>query len=90
MPEVLATTLDQLRALDNQALTEMARSHLSIEESAQLEALNLKQQRNGLDTQEQQWRDDMLRQYERTLLIRAEAAGLRQERGVEVPLHVQR
>ncbi|MGI8916281.1 MAG: hypothetical protein ACR2JY_21325 [Chloroflexota bacterium] len=90
MPEVLATTLDQLRALDNQTLVEMARSHLSTEESAQLEALNLKQQPNGLGTQEKQWRDDLLRQYERTLLIRAEAAGLLQERGVEVAILVQR
>ena len=86
IPEVLAATLDQLRVLDNQTLMEIARSHLSTEESAQLEALNLKQQRDGLDTQERQWRDDLLRQYERTLLIRAEAVGLLQERGVEVAL----
>ena len=86
IPEVLAATLDQLRVLDNQTLMEIARSHLSTEESAQLEALNLKQQRDGLDTQERQWRDDLLRQYERTLLIRAEAAGLLQERGVELAL----
>jgi len=62
----------------------MARSHLSAEESAQLEAFNIKQQREGLDVHERQSRDDLLRQYERTVLIRVEAVGLLQERGVEV------
>ena len=89
-PDKLASPLDQLRLLDNQSLMHMAQSHLSREESAQLEALNLKQQREGLDRHERQRRDDLLAQYERTLLIRAEAAGLLQERGVEVAAIVRR
>ncbi len=90
VPDDLASPLDQLRLLDSQTLLQMARSHLSTEESAQLEGLNLKQQREGLDSNERQWRDDLLRQYERTLLIRAEATGLLKERGVEVATLVQR
>ena len=90
LPDALASTLDQLRLLDSQTLLQMARSHLSAEESAQLEAFNMKQQREGLDAHERQCRDDLLRQYERTLLVRAEAAGLLQERGVEVATILQR
>ena len=68
----------------------MAQIHLSTEESAKLEALNLKQQREGLNADERRWRDDLLWQYERTLVVRAEAAGLLKERGVDVATLVQR
>lgn len=90
LPDALTATLDQLRLLDSQTLQQMARSHLSTEESAQLEDFNLKQQAEGPDTHERQWRDDLLRQYERTVLIRAEAAGLLKERGIEIGTLVQR
>lgn len=89
-PDELVSPLDQLRLLDNQTLMDMAQNHLSTEESAQLEALNLKQQREGLSLHERQWRDELLDQYERTILVRAEAAGLLQERGVEVATIVRR
>lgn len=90
LPDELASPLEQLRLLDSQTLLTMAQSHLSTDESAQLEALNLKQQREGLNAGERQRRDDLLRQYERTLLVRAEAAGLLEERGVEVATLVRR
>ena len=92
MPGGVTDGLDQLRALDTPTLTELAQTRRSEEESAEIEALNLQQQRDGLGAEERRRRDTLLRRYERSLLIRAEAAALLQERGVDLAplLHAPR
>lgn len=83
-PADLGATLDQLKQLDSQTLAQLARSRLSPDESVTLEELNFKQQREGLDPTERQNRDALVFQYERHLLVRAEAVALLKERGFDV------
>jgi hypothetical protein len=77
----LAETLESLQTLDDQALWNAARGRLAAEVSAGLEALHHKQQREALTDAEAQRLADLMRQYERHMLIRAQAAALLRQRG---------
>lgn len=80
----LREVLDSLALLDDEALWRAARMRLPDDISARLEALHLKRQRNGLIKAEEQETALHLRQYERTMLIRAHAAVLLKQRGFDV------
>ncbi|MBI4675380.1 MAG: hypothetical protein HY741_27360 [Chloroflexi bacterium] len=80
----LRDTLAQLTTLENDALWRAAQSHLSAEISAELEALHWKRQREGLSAVEDEKRQEYVRQYEHSMLIRAQAAALLQQRGFDV------
>jgi plasmid stability protein len=92
--ELLATTvpangeLDHaitgLALLDNAALENAAASRLPGELSAELESLHFKQQRKGLSDIESARCAELVRAYERSMLVRAHAAALLKKRGVEV------
>ncbi len=84
LPPELADAISGLEALDAEELWRVARSRLPSEASSRLEALNLKQQSEGLDESERQtlWR--LVRQYEKVLLMRARSASLLKERGHDV------
>jgi len=84
LPGELGATLEQLKQLDSRTLVQLARSHLSADELGHLEALNFKQQREGLDSTDRQERDALLFQYERHLLVRAESVALLKERGFDI------
>ncbi|HHJ07214.1 MAG TPA: hypothetical protein ENK24_06915 [Anaerolineae bacterium] len=84
LPDDLAEAISHLHLLDNQALWRAARSHLSPEDAARMEALHLKRQREGLAESEIQTLDDLVRQYERAMLVRAQAAALLKQRGYDV------
>lgn len=85
LPPDLSDLLDQMTLLDDDALWQAARHHLDVEVAARLEALNLQAQREGkLDVTEQAERDQLVRQYEQAMLVRAQAIRLLHERGHDV------
>lgn len=82
-PEI-EQALASLDALDVQALEGAARSRLAIELSSELESLHFKQQREGLSNTESARCEELVRAYEKAMLIRAHAAALLKERGIDV------
>ncbi len=80
----LESAITPLALLDDDALWRAARSRLSSEASAQLEALHFKRQRDGLTDLEAQTTRSLVGQYERTMLVRAAAAALLKRRGYDV------
>ena len=79
-----------LDLLDDAAVERAARSRLASELAAELESLHLKQQREGLTEAESARCSELVRAYERSMLMRAHAAALLKKRGVDVsPLVAQ-
>ncbi len=74
-------SLSQLASLADETLWQLARSHLSPEESAELEDLHLKRQSQGLTPRENARTAFLVGQYERTMVLRAHAALMLKERG---------
>ncbi|HEY8742383.1 MAG TPA: Arc family DNA-binding protein [Chloroflexota bacterium] len=81
LPNDLAEALEPLAVLDDEALWRAARSHLDARLATELELLNVQQQGEGLLPSDDQRRLLLLRQYERAMLVRAQAAALLKERG---------
>jgi plasmid stability protein len=84
LPADLAEAISPLALLDNEALWRAARSHLPAEAAAQMEDLHLKRQREGLTEVEEATLKGLVRQYERTMLVRGQAAALLKARGHDV------
>lgn len=80
----VAQALEDLGRLNDAELWRAARNRLSDEASSQLEALNFKQQRESLTPAEKETLDQLVHQYDRAVLLRAEAARLLKERGHDV------
>jgi hypothetical protein len=76
LPVDLNEAISPLSLLDDAALWRAARSRMADETAAQLEALHLKRQRDGLTATEDQTLAGLVRQYERVMLVRAQAAAL--------------
>lgn len=83
LPASLNEALAQLALLDDAALWRVARSRFPLESAHQLEALNRKRQAEGLTRAENVTADSLLRNYERSMLVRAQAAALLKERGYD-------
>jgi plasmid stability protein len=81
LPADLSEAVAALHLLDEPALRRAADTRLPAEASAELEALHFKQRREGLTEVEERARQDLVRQYERALLVRAEATALLHGRG---------
>jgi hypothetical protein len=86
----LVALADSLAFLDNDVLWRAARSHLPAEAAAELEALHLKQQREGLTAQEKEVAAVLLRRYDRAMVIRAQALALLNLRGEPVEEYLRR
>jgi plasmid stability protein len=84
VPAELSEALSQLSLLDDEVLWRAARGHLSEEIAEQLETLHVKRQREGLTDAEAQTLTALVQQYERAMLVRAQAAALLHERGYHV------
>ena len=84
LPADLDEAISPLSLLDDDALWRAARTHLPTEAAAQMEDLHLKRQREGLTEPEAQILSGLVRQYERTMLVRAQAAALLKQRGYDV------
>jgi hypothetical protein len=84
LPADLAAAISPLSLLDDESLWRVARSSLSSEAAAQLEELHDKQQSQGLTDAEVQAVAMLVRDYERAMLIRAQAAAILKQRGHDV------
>jgi len=73
-----------LELLSDAELWRAAQAPLAEADRSQLETLNLKQQRENLTPAEQETLERLVRQYDRAVLLRAEAARLLKERGHDV------
>ena len=84
LPDDLERAIAQLVSVDDAALWQAARSHMPTNAVERLQELNLKRQREGLVEAEQQESDQLIRQYERSMLVRAQAAALLKQRGHDI------
>jgi hypothetical protein len=80
----LAETVASLSSMDDAHLYQVARSHLTPEASAELEALHLKNQREGLLAHEEQRAAELERLFDRIVLLKSQAAMLLKHRGHDV------
>ncbi|MCP4659087.1 MAG: hypothetical protein GY856_27070 [bacterium] len=82
-PELIAA-VETLEELEDEELWRLARETVPREASQKLEALHSKQRDEGLDQDEDATRAMLIHEYERTMLIRAQAASLLKDRGHDV------
>jgi hypothetical protein len=84
LPHELGRELAGLEYLDDEVLWRAARSRLAAEMTRRTERLHHKRQREGLTEAEGRALAELTRQYERAMLIRAQAAVLLKRRGHDV------
>jgi plasmid stability protein len=84
LPRDLAEALAPLPLLADGELWQAARRRLAPEVVSEMEGLHLKQQREKLTETERQRVTSLVHQYERAMLIRAQAAALLKQRGHDV------
>ena len=77
-------TVQGMVVLDDEALWRAVRLRMPEDASARLEELHWKRQSSGLDAQEAEEASRLVHLYERTMLVRAQAAKLLHQRGHEV------
>jgi len=80
----VARAIADLELLKDEELWSAARTPLAEDARARLEALNFKQQREGLSSAEKETLGQLVHQYDQALLLRAEAARLLKARGHDV------
>ena len=84
LPAKLEEELASLALLNDDALWRAARSHMPAEAAAQTEALNYKLRREGLTETEDKTLNNLLQEYDRYMLIRAQSMLLLQQRGYDI------
>jgi plasmid stability protein len=84
LPVELAEAISHLSVLEDGSLWQAAHAHLAPEDASRLEELHRKRQREGLDDAEALELPPLVRQYERFMLVRAQAAALLKQRGHDV------
>jgi hypothetical protein len=84
VPADLAEAIAPLSLLDDESLWRAARSALAPEKVALLEELHDKRRREGLTEAEAQTVAGLLKEYERAMLMRAEAAAILKQRGHDI------
>ena len=80
----LATAIADLELLNDDELRLAARNHLPDEAKAQLDRLNLKQQRETLTPAEKATQERLVGEYDQAVLLRAEALRLLKDRGQDI------
>lgn len=80
----LGTELASLALLDDNTLWDAARSRMPIEKAQLLSELHFKRGYEGLSEAESKRLNNLVRQYERYMLIRAKAAVLLKRRGQDI------
>lgn len=84
IPPELEHLLNSMASLDDATLWRAAKNDLAREAAEEIRRLRAKRERKGLTLDERQRYADLLRQYDRGILIRAEAAALLKQRGHDV------
>lgn len=85
----LERMLASLALLDDDALWQAARNDLAREAAEEIRRLRARRERKGLSDAEKQRFSDLLYQYDKGILIRAEAAVQLKERGYDVGVLLQ-
>lgn len=80
LPADLAEAIASLSLLDDSALAQAAKVQLPEAVSAEMERLHIDQQRQGISESEARRLAELIRQYERTMLVRAQAAAILKQR----------
>ncbi len=80
----LIKAVEALEGLDDGELWRLAREVMAREASQELEALHFKQRDEGLNRSEDAARAKLMHEYERKMLIRAQAAKLLKDRGHDI------
>jgi len=84
LPDELSALLEELSLLDDKSLWRAARTRMKAGESARMETLHAKRQQAGLSGSEAQTLANLVRQYEKTMLVRAQSTALLKQRGHDV------
>jgi len=84
LPAEFGDELAQLNFLNDTELWQAAQTTLLPAESTQMQALIIKQQHQGLTKYEQRKAEALVQRYNRTLLVRAQAALLLKQRGYTI------
>ncbi len=84
LPADMREAIAALERLDDEALRRAAGERWAGTLAAELESVHLKRQREGLTESESQRCADLVQQYERGMLVRAQAAVLLQQRSHDV------
>jgi|SRR4051794_13629529 len=84
LPADLSTAITPLATLNDADLWRAAQTRLPTDVAAQLEDLHLKRQREGLTEYQEREAAVLIHQYERFMLIRAQATALLKQRGHDV------
>jgi plasmid stability protein len=84
LPDLLAAVIAELDLLDDDALWRAARTRMDADQSAQMETLHIKRQREGLSAAEEHTLSGLMLRYERSMLVRSRAAALLKTRGHDV------
>ena len=84
LPAPLVDEMAQLVFLSDAELWRAARNELAAEENERMQELLHKRQRAGLSRREEEEADELLRRYDRSMLLRAQAMALLKERGHDV------
>ena len=82
----LVKAVAALEHLEDAELLRLAREAMSREASQELEALHAKQRDEGLTPAEDATRAKLIHEYERSMLIRAQAATLLKDRGHDLTI----
>jgi hypothetical protein len=84
LPEELSTSLEELSLLDDKALWRVARKGMKASETTQMEKLHFRRRQKGLSESESQALARLVGQYEKHMLLRAQAIALLKQRGYDV------
>jgi plasmid stability protein len=84
LPADLAEAISPLAILADDDLWRAARTRLSADDSEKLDDLHAKRLEEGLTESESETLSRLVRQYERTMLVRAQAAAILYQRGHDV------
>ncbi|NJL29157.1 MAG: hypothetical protein HC897_15380 [Thermoanaerobaculia bacterium] len=84
LPSDVARAVEELGLLRDEQLWRVAHHRLGEQEAAKLETLSAKQQERALTSREKKRLEQLVEQYDRAVLLRAEAARLLQARGHDI------
>ena len=84
LPEDLNNAITALSLLDDKTLWQAARTHLPVKTVTRMEGLHAKRGDERLTQIEEQELRQLVKDYEKSILIRSEAMGILMERGYDI------
>jgi plasmid stability protein len=84
LPMDLAQAVAALDFLDDKTLWQAARTHLQAKSVSRIETLHDKRRNEGLNDTEEKELASLVKEYEKSILIRSEAMGILMQRGHDV------